>query len=98
MYKDSLFIDKKVLLSSYTPETVKHRDKEVKKVANILAPMLKQEKPSNLFIYGNTGTGKTLTIKHVVENIEKVSKNKGIPLKIIYVNCKLKGLPIPNIG
>ena len=90
LYKDSLFIDKKVLLSSYTPETVKHRDKEVKKVANILAPMLKQEKPSNLFIYGNTGTGKTLTIKHVVENIEKVSKNKGIPLKIIYINCKLK--------
>lgn len=92
LYKDSLFTDKKVLLSSYIPETVKHRDKEIKKVANILAPALKQEKPSNLFIYGNTGTGKTLIIKYVIDNMEEVSKNKNIPLKIIYINCKLKGV------
>lgn len=90
LYKESLFIDKSVLSSSYVPETIKHRDKEIKKVANILAPALKRENPSNLFIYGNTGTGKTLTIRHITDNMEEVSKNKNIPLKIIYVNCKLK--------
>ena len=90
LYKESLFIDKSVLLSSYTPETIKHRDNEIKKIANILAPVLKREKPSNLFIYGNTGTGKTLTIRHITNNMEEVAKNKNIPLKIIYVNCKLK--------
>jgi len=90
LYKESLFINKKVLLSSYTPDLVEHRDCEIKKVANILAPALRQEKPSNLFIYGNTGTGKTLTIKHVTNNMEGVARNKNIPLKIIYVNCKLK--------
>jgi len=90
LYKESLFTNKKVLLSSYAPETIKHRDKEIRKIANILAPTLKEEKPSNLFIYGNTGTGKTLTIKHVTNNMEEVSKNRNIPLKIIYINCKLK--------
>ena len=90
LHKESLFIDKKALSTSYVPETVHHRDVEVKKIASILAPALKQEKPSNLFIYGCTGTGKTLIVKHVVRNMEEVSKDKNIPLRVLYINCKLK--------
>ena len=52
----SLFIDRSILLTSYTPGSIYHRDNEINKIASILAPTLKQEKPSNLFIYGNTGT------------------------------------------
>lgn len=90
LYKESLFVDREVLLASYTPETVHHRDSEISKIANILAPAIKQQKPSNLFVYGNTGTGKTLTVKHILTNLEETAKNKTIPLKIIYTNCKLK--------
>ncbi|MFH0867783.1 MAG: orc1/cdc6 family replication initiation protein [Candidatus Woesearchaeota archaeon] len=90
LHKESLFANRGALLSSYTPETIIHRNKEINKIASILAPALKQQKPSNLFVYGNTGTGKTLTIKHVIENMDKISKDKNIPLKIIYVNCRLK--------
>src|SRR3989338_7264588 len=90
LHKESLFVDRSALLSSHTPETINHRDNEIKKIANILAPALKQEKPSNLFIYGNTGTGKTLVVKHVTENMASVAGKKNIPLKPIYVNCKLK--------
>ena len=89
LYKESLFLDRGALLPSYIPESVHHRDNEINKVAGILAPALKQEKPSNLFVYGNTGTGKTLTIKHVTDNMGQISKTKKIPLKIIYINCKL---------
>ena len=90
LYKESLFLDRSALLPSFVPKSVHHRDGEINKVAAILAPALKQEKPSNLFVYGNTGTGKTLTIKHVTDNMENIAKNKKIPLKIVYVNCKLK--------
>ena len=90
LYEGSLFADRGILSSSYTPETVYHRDLEINKIASILAPALKQEKPSNLFVFGNTGTGKTLTVKHIIDNMNDVSKNKNIPLKIIYTNCKLK--------
>jgi archaeal cell division control protein 6 len=90
LYNESLFLDRAVLQSSYMPETINHRDKEINKIASILAPALKQEKPSNLFIYGNTGTGKTLVVKHIIENMGVVCKNKNIPLKVIYINCKLK--------
>ncbi len=88
--KEPLFKDKSVLQSNFTPETIPHREEQIKIIANILAPALKLEKPSNLFIYGKTGTGKTVTIKFVAKNIEKIAKERNIPLKIIYLNCKLK--------
>ncbi len=87
---DSLFIDKKILQSSYTPENIPHREEQINQIANILAPCLKLDKPSNLFIYGQTGTGKTLSVKHTTNHIQKIADEKNIPLKIIYVNCKLK--------
>ncbi|MBI2135006.1 orc1/cdc6 family replication initiation protein [Candidatus Woesearchaeota archaeon] len=90
LVRESLFTDRSVLLSSFIPENILHRDKEVNQIVNILAPSLKHEKPSNLFIYGNTGTGKTLTIKHITDNMAKIAAERKIPLKIIYVNCKLK--------
>ena len=90
LVRESLFTDRSVLLSSFVPENILHRDKEVNQIVNILAPALKHEKPSNLFVYGNTGTGKTLTIKHITDNMAKIALERKIPLKIIYTNCKLK--------
>ncbi len=88
--KESLFRDKKVLQASYTPETIKHREDQIKTIANILAPTLKLDKPSNLFIYGKTGSGKTLSIKFVSKEILELASQTNIPIKIVYINCKLK--------
>lgn len=88
--KESIFSNKQVLQSNYTPDTIPYRDSEIKQIANILAPALKLERPSNLFIYGKTGTGKTLTLKHITNNLTTIAKEKNIPLISIYVNCKLK--------
>lgn len=88
--KDSVFFDKKTLHSGYIPETIIHREEQVKQIANILAPTLKDEKPSNMFIYGKTGTGKTLTIRHTTKKLVEVAERENVPLKILYINCKLK--------
>lgn len=88
--KKGLFEDKKVLQSSYTPNNIPHREKEIKEIASMMAPALREEKPSNLFLYGKTGTGKTLSVLHVKEKLEKVSTSKKVGLKIFYLNCKLK--------
>ena len=88
--KDPLFIDKKVLQSNYTPSTIPHREDQIKQIASILAPALKLEKPSNLFLYGKTGTGKTLSVKYVMEQMIEVSKKKNISFGMYYINCKLK--------
>jgi archaeal cell division control protein 6 len=88
--KDSLFQDKSVLQSSYTPEALLHRDHEINMVAQIIAPALKLERPSNLFLYGKTGTGKTTCARFVADQMLKVSRDRNINLTIIYLNCKLK--------
>jgi len=88
--KESLFLDKKVLQSSYTPNDIPHRDEQIQRIAEILAPCLKLERPSNLFIYGKTGTGKTVCVKYTTAKIYDIAKTRSIPLRVIYLNCKLK--------
>ena len=86
----SIFLDKKLLQAHYCPPAVVHRDDFIEGIASILAPALRSERPSNLFVYGKTGTGKTLIIKHVTEHMVALAQQRGIPLRVIYVNCKLK--------
>lgn len=88
--KDSLFTDKNVLLSSYVPDEVIYREEQLQEVANILAPALRMEKPSNLFIYGKTGTGKTLSMKYILHSMSGIASKNNVKLKEIYLNCKLK--------
>jgi archaeal cell division control protein 6 len=88
--KDPIFKNKSVLQSTYVPEEILHREEEITQIANILAPSLRNEKPSNIFIYGKTGTGKTLSVKYTTSNINKVANQREIPIMVLYVNCKLK--------
>ena len=88
--KSTIFKNKKSLQSNYTPEHIFHRDEQIQQIASILAPSLHCDKPSNLFIYGKTGTGKTLTTKYVTNQLNEIATQKNLLLKIIYVNCKLR--------
>jgi archaeal cell division control protein 6 len=85
----SLFKNKQHLQSNYTPDDIPHRDKEIEHIASILAPSLLGEKTSNLFIYGKTGTGKTISVQHVANELTKRSKDNRT-LRVEYINCKLK--------
>ena len=85
--KEPLFVSKQVLQVRYVPDTILHRKEQIDMLASILAPALRSDLPSNVFLYGKTGTGKTVVTKHVLKELEKVGTDN---LKIIYLNCKLK--------
>jgi len=88
---NNLFRDKSVLQANYIPEAILHRGEQIEGIASILAPALKGQKVSNLFLYGRTGSGKTVSVQHVGERIsEKIKKMGGEHLKFIYLNCKMK--------
>ena len=84
--KTSIFKNREVLSSDYIPETLLHREQQANHLASILAPALRDRKISNVFIYGKTGTGKTLVAKHVMYELEKRSDK----IKTLYINCKMK--------
>ena len=88
--KTLIFKDRNALTSHFTPETIPHREKQITTLASILAPALKGERPSNVFVYGMTGTGKTLVSKYVGDELEKASAGGGNTVKVLYLNCKMK--------
>ena len=89
--ENSIFKDKFLLQNNYCPENIPHRSNEIKQIASILAPALRGERTSNLFLYGKTGTGKTLSMGYVKEELlKRLKKTTDFKLKIEYLNCKLK--------
>jgi archaeal cell division control protein 6 len=89
--RNGIFKDKALLQTTHTPEDIPHRDEQIKQVASVLAPVLRGERTSNLFLYGKTGTGKTLSIHFIKEELMKrVKKDVDFKLRIEYLNCKLK--------
>lgn len=87
---NSLFKNKRSLSTNYKPMDLPHRDGEIRTIASILAPALKDNKPSNLFVYGKTGTGKSAVIKHITSRLREKGQENGGGVKILYLNCKLK--------
>ena len=85
----TLFKNKDVLQAGYSPENIPYRDKQIEQIASILAPALIGQKTSNLFVYGKTGTGKTLTVRFVENELKKRSEGNN-HLRIEYINCKFK--------
>ncbi len=87
---NQIFSNKFILQTQYTPETIPHRDSQIEQIASILAPALRGERPSNLFLYGKTGSGKTLSVQYVKNEIVKRAESSGHSVRIEYLNCKLK--------
>lgn len=89
--KNNIFKDKTFLQINYQPEEIPHREEQISQIASILAPILRGEKSSNLFLYGKTGTGKTLSIQYVRDELlKRAIKNDAFRLRIEYLNCKLR--------
>lgn len=88
--KDSVFKDKEPLTTNWKPDNILHRDQQINNLASILAPSLRGDDPSNVFIYGSVGTGKSLITKHVTNELRDVAGEEDVDLNIVYINCKMK--------
>ncbi len=86
-----LFKDREVLRHDYLPEKLPHREEQIRLLGQTVAPVLKNARCSNIFIYGKTGTGKTAVTKYVLSHLESKSKEYGSFVKFCYINCRMVG-------
>jgi len=86
---NNIFKNREVLRHSYRPQILPHRRPQIDQVASILAPSLKNETPSNIVIYGKTGTGKTAVVRYVGSELENASSQMGTSCRVVHLNCEI---------
>ncbi|MBN2155081.1 MAG: AAA family ATPase [Candidatus Lokiarchaeota archaeon] len=86
--KPQIFRNRNCLSANFIPDELPHRTDQIRIIAQIMACTLKNSIPSNLFIYGKTGTGKTAVVKHVSQKLNEKCIEIGIPNpNWLYINC-----------
>ena len=62
------------------------RSKQLEGLARYLAPVLGRSVPSNLLIYGVSGTGKSVTCLHFLSVLQKMCARRGVPFRFVYLD------------
>jgi len=88
---DIIFNDRNVLRTNFIPDDLPFRENQQTDLGKILSVALKNSRPSNLLLYGKTGTGKTVVTKYVTNQLKQKSVNLGLNLQILYCNTRLAG-------
>ena len=84
-----IFARKELLEIEHIPneERIVGRDTEIKKIANALNPAITGQSPRNVIVYGKTGTGKSLVVKHVTGRAKNAASTQNTVVGTAYLDC-----------
>jgi cell division control protein 6 len=85
--RNTIFKDKKPLDHRFLPDKLVHRDEQIRQIAKYWVDVLDNVTPSNVTLYGKTGTGKTAASKFAREQLIEAANNENVFVKIEYVRC-----------
>ena len=69
-------------------ERIVGRDEQLESVVSFLKPTLQENRPPNMLLYGPAGTGKSLIIEAVTQQIIELCKSKGERFGVVSINCQ----------
>jgi len=87
-FASRIFRNREVLHPDYIPDTLPHRENEIRRLAEHLLVSAQGMRPSNVLIYGLTGTGKTVVVKYVVSKLKEKASSLNKRLDYAYVNTR----------
>jgi cell division control protein 6 len=87
--EDAIFANKELLEINHLPDEgrIVGRDEEIAELANAVNPAIFGQSPSNVLIFGKTGTGKSLCAKYVSERLRQTADEEGVNAGYAYVDC-----------
>lgn len=85
--KDSIFKDKKPLDHRFLPNNLPHRTEQITEIAKHWIEALNNITPSDVTLYGKTGTGKTAAAKFAKAQLLEAARDKDVFIKVEYVRC-----------
>ncbi|QFU82931.1 orc1/cdc6 family replication initiation protein [Natronorubrum aibiense] len=84
----SIFKEREALLEEWTPDELVGRDEELRQYHAALQPVIEGETPSNIFLYGKSGVGKTAATRFLLQLLERdAGKVDGLELHTVEINC-----------
>lgn len=87
--KQNIFRNKDALGESYQPDRIEERDEEIEEYMDALQPVVDGWEPNNIFLYGNTGVGKTAVTEYLLDRLQNdVGNYDDIDLSVLSLNCK----------
>ncbi|MFA9418022.1 orc1/cdc6 family replication initiation protein [Natrinema sp. HArc-T2] len=88
--QDGLIRDRSLLDPNHIVEEdrIVGRDAQLQEVTKMLRVALGDNRPPNLFLYGPSGTGKSLITKAVCKNISSICESRDIRFGTVEVNCQ----------
>jgi cell division control protein 6 len=69
-------------------ERIVGRDEQLEAVVSFLKPTLEGNRPPNMLLYGPAGTGKSLIIGAVTQQIVDLCKSNGERFGVVNINCQ----------
>lgn len=69
-------------------ERIVGRDDQLESVVSFLKPTLQGNRPPNMLLYGPAGTGKSLIIGAVTQQIIELCQSKGERFGVVDINCQ----------
>ncbi|MFD1645319.1 orc1/cdc6 family replication initiation protein [Haloarchaeobius litoreus] len=87
--KRAIFANKDALRESYQPDSIEERDEEIEAYMDALQPVVDGWEPNNVFLYGNTGVGKTAVTEYLLSLLQDdVEEYDDVDLSVVSLNCK----------
>ncbi len=94
--------DRDILRPSYIPEQLPHREEQIQDLASIMVTALRGNRPSNVLIFGKTGTGKTAVVRFLEREVNRLKRENSESelddefgdydvdrVEYVYVNCEV---------
>jgi orc1/cdc6 family replication initiation protein len=86
---DPVFEDEQALADDYVPETLVAREDEMSTYVEILQSVANGASPRNIFVYGDTGVGKTLATRIILDELSEDQEDfHNVSVRTVWVNCK----------